>query len=514
MGVTQYHSTHMSRFTWIALSLMMAACTSRVAPIATSVPTRPTPTVAPAPRALEPTACRSSLTSSIAQCYDLIVPEFHTGSNTRTLRLHVAVYKSTAADRVEDPILFLMGGPGAPGIASYGWSAESFPPFHGRRDVVVLDQRGTGDSVPKLTCPEYGKFYVEDAAKQRSGAESLQLELAAYRDCYDRLVSEGVDPSAYTSAEIAADVEDLRRALNVDQWNLFGWSYGTRIALTLMRDFPTSVRSAVLDSPYPPPANQLAEWPRILQATLQRLFNRCAANVECDKAYPQLEHVFYQLLEELDAHPVQVGNTLVTSDRFIDVVFSMFFDWHDILELPRLIYDTRNGDNTQLSTRARNVFSADDSFADGLQASVLCAEEIPFDTPKAMKAGAAGMNPRLVEYFAADARSYSGLCGFWKTRAATAQETAPVVSNTPTLLLVGDVDPLTPPEWARLAASTLSRAQVVEFPWLGHGVFRADFITHNCAGELVGKFLDQPAAALDMRCVDAYRALPHDFVLP
>lgn len=128
-----------------------------------------------------------------------------------------------------------------------------------------------------------------------------------------------------------------------------------------------------------------------------------------------------------------------------------------------------------LTTLARNTFSTSDSFAAGLMMSVLCADEIPFDTPEAMAAGATGVNPRLVEYFAAVARSYLGACRFWKARAAPPLETAPVVSDIPTLLLAGDIDPATPLEWAHRTASALSRAQVAEFPWLDHGVFLAHF---------------------------------------
>ena len=179
------------RVVLMALSLLIVACTRQAGPTAEPVSTLPPATLAPtqtppptiAPTPLEPTACRAGGFSSSMQCYDLVVPEHHGVLNGRTLRLHVAVYKSTAPDRVSDPVLFLMGGPGAPGIATFAAVGQAFPPFHGRRDVVVLDQRGTGQSVPKLACPEYGEF---SQRRSREGPFECRTHNASDR-CFSRL---------------------------------------------------------------------------------------------------------------------------------------------------------------------------------------------------------------------------------------------------------------------------------------------------------------------------------------
>ena len=508
------------RVVWMALGLLIAACSCQAAPTAepaTAQPpaiSTPTQTVLPTilPSALEPTACRAGGYSSRMKCYDLVVPELHGVLNGRTLRLHVAVYEATAPERVSDPVLFLMGGPGAPGIDAFAGVGQDFSPFDGRRDVVVLDQRGTGASAPMLGCPEYRDFLKEDRTKDRSSAESTTLALDAYRACHDRLVSEGVDLSAYTNAEIAADVEDLRSALGVERWNLFGWSYGTRIALTIMRDYPQGVRSVVLDSVYPPRVDPQVELARNTQTTLRRLFDRCAADARCNEAFPQLEKVFYELLDELDANPVVAAGTIVTGDRFLDLVMSLLFDPYAIYQLPKLIYDAHNGNNTLLISKALYVFGDDDSFAEGMELSVDCGDEIRFISPSAMATGAAGVDPHLVDYLEGDAQLYFGTCAFWGAREAPAIETAPVVSNIPALLLAGDIDPFTPPEWARLTATTLSQSQVAEFPGLGHGLFLADFMTNSCVSQLVDDFLDDPSAALDTKCVDEFSAQPPGFV--
>ena len=505
---------------WMALILLIVACSGQAAPTAEPASAQPPAISAPAqtvlptvlPAALEPTACRAGGYSSRMKCYDLVVPERHEILNGRTLRLHVAVYEATAPDRVSDPVLFLMGGPGAPGIDAFAGVGQDFSPFDGRRDVVVLDQRGTGASTPMLACPEYRDFFKEDRTNDRSSAESTTLAIDAYRACHDRLVSEGVDLSAYTNAEIAADVEDLRRALGVERWNLYGWSYGTRVALTIMRDYPQGVRSVVLDSVYPPRVDQQVELAKNIQTTLRRLFDRCAADAGCNEAFPQLEKVFYELLSELDAHPVLAAGTIVTGDRFVDLVLTLLFDPTAISQLPKLIYDTHNGNHTLLARMAPWVFGEDDSFAEGMELSVDCGDEIRFISPSAVATGAAGVDPHLVDYLAGDAQLYFGTCAFWGAREAPAIETAPVVSDIPALLLAGDIDPFTPPEWARLTATTLSQSQVAEFPGLGHGLFLADFMTKSCVSQLVDDFLDDPLAALDTKCVDEFRAQPSRFV--
>lgn len=512
------------RTRWISsmagLCAVLTACASTAAPTAPHTAAQPTVAIAvTAARAsasdvLRPASCRSSVAPSDAQCYDLIVPEHHKQPGKRTLRLHVAIIKSASSKRAEDPILFLMGGPGAPGIASYGWTAGDFAPFHGRRDIIVLDQRGTGDAVPKLLCPEYGEFLAADDSKQLPADESLALELGAYRRCHDRLIGEGVDLTAYNSAEVAGDVEALRRALGIQSWNLYGWSYGARVALTVMRDYPAGIRSAVLDSPVPPHVDSFGEAPKAGHAALTRIFERCAADAACNAAFPRLEQEFYQLLKGLDAKPAQIGNRLITGHKFLDLVLSLLFDSSAVFNLPKLIHTASQGDYALLGARVNERFGYDNTFSDGVQLSTLCAEELRFSSTATVAAGAAGLPPRLAEYFVTDAPIWFGICELWDTGPRNELENAAVASNIPTLLLVGDFDAATPPEWARSAATTLGKSQVAAFTWLSHGLFTSDQLSGRCVSQLVNQFLDAPEARLDMACIKASDALPRRFVAP
>ena len=232
----------------------------------------------------------------------------------------------------------------------------------------------------------------------------------------------------------------------------------------------------------------------------------------CSKAFPQVEKVFFELLDELDAHPVRVADTMVTGDRFIDVVLTLLFDPYAIPQLPKLIYDTHNGNNALLNSKAPQVFGDDDSFADGMELSVDCGDEIRFILPSAMATGAAGVDAHLVHYSDADAQLYFGTCAFWGRREAPAIETAPVVSDIPALLLAGDIDPFTPPEWARLYRVDAEPVASRRVSGLGHGLFLADAMTKSCVSQLVDDFLDHPTAALGTKCLDEFRAQPPGFV--
>ena len=220
-------------------------------------------------------------------CGYLIVPEDRGDPSSPTIQLAYAVLYAPADVVKPDPVVYLAGGPGGNAVGELdGWLDI---PYLQDRDLILLDQRGTGYSLPSLNCPEME-----------------QNEENATQVCHDRLISEGVNLQAYNSAENAADVADLRIALGYDEWNLYGISYGTRLALTVMRDHPEGVRSVVIDSVYPP---EISSWEQYGQNTadeFNKLFQGCAADVQCSADYPNLEQAFYTTAEQLNAEPVPV----------------------------------------------------------------------------------------------------------------------------------------------------------------------------------------------------------------
>lgn len=301
---------------------------------------------------------------------------------------------------------------------------------------------------------------------------------------------------------------ELRRVLGYEEVNLWGASYGTRLALTVMRDHPEGVRSVVLDSVYPPDADLAVEGPGNARRAFDRLFASCAENEVCREAYPDLETVFFNTVAQLNATPVsstitdtltgEVYPAVLTGDGLVGLVFQILYDSELRLMLPQLIYDAHRGEFAALDRFRGALLARAPSTSRGMTFSVQCHEEVPFSSE-------AVLEEALTDYpeFAGLYRqSVAGVLGFrvcetWGAGVAPAEENAPVWSDMPTLILTGEFDPITPPRWGLQAAETLPLSYPFEVPRVGHG---ASFVD-GCPREMMLAFLDDPAVALDGACL-------------
>jgi len=178
------------------------------------------------------------------RCGFILVPEDRGKPDGRNIRIRAAVFKSESATPPADPIVFLDGGPGSNTLEALQYDLEVFEPLLAERDLLLFDQRGAGSSDPPLECAELKEMFYGILGEPRTPEEHRAQELRDAENCRDTLSRSGADLAAYNSAENAADLEDLRLALGYAQWNLYGGSYGTKLALTAMRDFPAGIRSA------------------------------------------------------------------------------------------------------------------------------------------------------------------------------------------------------------------------------------------------------------------------------
>jgi pimeloyl-ACP methyl ester carboxylesterase len=212
-------------------------------------------------------------------CGMLTVREDRSQPNGATIQLAVAIIPTRSPTPAPDPVVYLAGGPGSAALSGAPRLARAWAPFLANRDLIVFDQRGTGFSRPALRCPESERSSDAELGRVLSADESVRAEVAALQRCHARLVREGVHLGAYTSAASAHDLEDLRVALGYGRWNLLGISYGTRLALTAMRDTPQSIRSVILDSTYPLQVNlyqHAVQYRSGAQNALRRLRRRRA----------------------------------------------------------------------------------------------------------------------------------------------------------------------------------------------------------------------------------------------
>jgi pimeloyl-ACP methyl ester carboxylesterase len=441
------------------------------------------------------------------KCGYVTVPENRSNPTGATVQLAVAIFKSPNVQIDPYPVIRLDGGPGGPSLdnlARYITSAN-YSSFVFNHDLIMFDQRGTGYSTPSLACSETLKLQFDTLNEHLSATDSERLYLQAVGACHDRLVRSGVDLNAFNSIENAADVHDLILALGYKQANLYGVSYGTRLALTTMRLYPSVIRSVVLDSTYPPQENR-TELPGAAQRVFNVLFQGCAADANCAKLYPHLDTVFYQLITNLNATPVHFLTTDSTTNKsykvvmagndFVFVLFSALYVTQFIPDLPRMIFQVRDHNYTLLS-QIYGAVEFDDYFSDGMFYSDECSEDWDFLTQNNIAAAMQGIAPQIRPALQADLQQEYDACRLWHVQQAPTAQKQPVVSAIPTLILSDEYDPITPPANGKLAAQTLKYGYYFLFPGLGHG---AEY-NSPCVDSIISAFDDNPTREPSDACI-------------
>jgi pimeloyl-ACP methyl ester carboxylesterase len=508
----------------LCLLLSLAACggaTTATPPatLPTSTPVRatPTPEFVSAAR-FEQVACPFVLPEGYTQgenveCGYLVVPEDRSRLPSRAVRLAVGIFHPKGGAATPDPVLYLSGGPGASVLELVRYQFEGFfaPIMEGaRRDLIVFDQRGVGRSRPPLDCPNVDALALEMLDRDleerpASDQEMFDLMTEAYLDCAADL-RQVADLTMYNTAASAADVNDLCLALGYEQVNLWGGSYGTRLALGVMRDYPEVLRSVVLDSVYPPDVDLYVEAPSNFSRALNKLFEDCAANPVCSDAYPDLRMVFFDTVAHLNESPVTttITNTLTgqgypsvtTGNTLLGFVFQVLYETEFKYLLPQFIYDVSQNDWTAIDAIRGALLAQASVSSRGTMFSVQCHEEIAFSSLAEYESVLA-QYPELAglyEYATLGKLTYR-VCEGWGAGEADSIENEPVVSDVPTLLMAGEFDPVTPPAWARHAAETLVNGYFFEYPGVGHGAS-----AEGCGREMMLAFLDSPTTVPDDAC--------------
>ena len=452
-----------------------------------------------------------------ASCGYLVVPEDRSKPNGRTIRLVVAKYPARSLEKRPDPVVYLAGGPGD--IAPLEINGLIAADFIRDRDIYVVSQRGTMFSEPALTCAAADDFARELLGLRFYSEGTKRAHVAATEACHRELAATGAELSAYNSTESAADFGDLRKVLGLTKWNIYGTSYGSYLAQTLMRDHPEGIRSVVLDSVLPTTYNVAENWQNALDG-FDNIFQACAAEPACNAAHPHLEQTFTGLVNKLEAEPLTATVKDPAAGEGIKVVIDggALVDWlrNQNYAVPMLQAAPNRIDGLAAGRpdaiqaialdRARRAPPPGPdvpALGYGLSYGVSCRESYPFAKPEDL--AAAGRKafpdyPASIQregvggwaYFNEDCRDV------WKVPAAPEAMHQPVVSSIPTLLISGSFDTLTSLAGAEAAAAKLSNATIIGIPGVGHAVSPAS----PCAQAVVVSFLADPAAP-DTSCVGA-----------
>jgi pimeloyl-ACP methyl ester carboxylesterase len=447
-----------------------------------------------APPYFEPGACPFPATGG-AECGTLTVLENRDSPDGRRVRLPVVIFRSYSENPEPDPVVFFDGGPGNSVLSLAGLFAGS--PIRRNRDLILLEQRGNDGAEPSLDCPEVDRALMENISSADGAEAEIARVAAAAGECRRRLVEEeGIDLSMYHSVPTAADYEDLRRVLGIERWNLYGVSYGTRLAMFYLRDYPASVRSVVLDSFYPPEVDTYEQLVPQTEEILDVVFDACAQDPLCRAAYPDLEDHFRRLIGRLNAEPIllRVGGIDVafSGDDLVASVFNALYDASAVPLIPFLIEEVYRGHSGVLLPVSSIAVGQLLGINWGKYYSVECYEEWPFNSPEAV-AGSLSLNPQLplVIPFAYD----MGVCPVWDSGRAPAAADQPVAGDAPVLILSGEFDPVTRPEFGRKAMESLSRAYRYEFTGLAHAVSLG-----GCPQRMMLDFIDEPDLPPDDSC--------------
>ncbi len=434
------------------------------------------------------------------RCHWLEVPADRERPGAGTVRLAVAVLESPTAEADDEPIVNLQGGPGFPSISNLEGFVNEAEELG--RDVVIYDQRGIGLSEPLLKCPEQ-----EDAVVGNLGRdEPYEVELADFRaavtTCRARLIDQGVDLDQYDTEISAADLADLRVALGIERWYLWGPSYGGRLALATMRSHPEGIAGAVLDSVYPPSGATVEAVLGAAAGAVDALVAGCAADPTCAAEHPDFAATIDEIQQQYNATPFEGtvdlgeprGNVpiVITGD---DIYAGLAFALRDtdlISQLPTIAADLVRGETGIIPVVAQEAVPFATRAAAGVLYSVDCADVGDLD---ADASAAVVDDPGR----AAGLITYQGhtFCDEWDVAPLDDAFREPVRSDIPALVLAGTYDPITPPAYSRAAADALTDATYVEFEGFGHVVG----LGTECSTALIATFLDDPEAGLDMSCV-------------
>lgn len=421
--------------------------------------------------------------AAYAHCGTLAVPLDPAAPDGGTIELFVARLPALSAEPRPDPLLLIAGGPGQSTVDFYLQLRGAFEPARRDRDIVLVDQRGTGRSAGGFRCT-----VPDDLSLDTAGADELTRVI---EDCVAELEH---DPRFYTTSVAVRDLERVRETLGIEAWNVYGVSYGTRVAQHYLRRYPERVRALVLDGVVPPPLALGPDVAREAQRALEQIFARCAADPPCGARFAALPQLFSEVLARLEAGASdETDPPPISALELRTLVRFMSYSAATVSLLPVLISEAHAGNYEPLAGQARTLLrELPESLSFPMSNSVTCTEDVPYVD----SAATGGLDATYLGTAIMDALRM--ICSRWPVGSIDGDFKAPVASAVPALLLSGEFDPITPPAYAeRVQAGGLTNGVHVVGRGQGHGL-----VGIGCVPRLLRSFLEEPVpAALDVSCV-------------
>jgi pimeloyl-ACP methyl ester carboxylesterase len=434
-----------------------------------------------------------------ARCGTLVRPLDPSGEEPGEIELRIAVVPALNLTPEPDPLVPIAGGPGQGSVQFYTSYFWAFEKVRRNRDILLIDQRGTGESAT-MDC-EFDDDIVE-------GDYSVELTVEYTGRCLEQLPH---DPRFFTTSVAVTDIEAVREALGYPSLNLYGVSYGTRVAQHFARRYPDSTRTVVLDGVVPPQISLGPEIATESQKAIDNILNRCAGDEDCDERFPDLAEEFARVVRDLKEVGVEISVPHPSTGRPEEVLFSsaefaaairlLAYHPNTVALIPLLIHEAGMGNLVPLGSQyMMTSIAMMDALSLGMHNAVMCTEDVPF------------YDKSTIDYDSIEA-SYMGMfqldaleaiCSIWPAGPIDEGFKTPLASSLPVLLLSGDADPITPPRYADLAAVNLENATHLIGKDQGHGQ-----ISVGCTAGLIADFI----ASADPTSIDA-SCLERSFVMP
>lgn len=444
------------------------------------------------------------------ECGRVTVPLDRDNPADGNLQIATMLMRSSAESPLADPVVYLDGGPGGTTLETAPLQFGAlYEPFLAERDVVIFDQRGIGYSTPALTCDTLAQLEYNLLAEALELEEIRSRTLDAFTTCVEDL-SASVDLADYNSTANGADVVDVLQALGYEEWNLYGISYGTMLAQYVLRDNPAGTRSVILDSNVPLTIDLFETIPSSFRRALDEMIAECEASETCNAAYPNLDAAIDDAYATLNAAPLEVealdalgGETytvIADGDVLMDAVFLALYSSGLTALVPRTIYEVLEGQTASLGILLTQQITQIPFGTPLMYGAVMCADEVPFNESAELDAASTdpALGDTLISFFAADVPTMFEACDtFGDTVEAQPLSDEAISSDVPALIVGGQFDPITPPEWSDILAEGFSNAFVYEFPASGHGATTET----ECAQEMMLAFLAEPTVEPDSSCI-------------
>ena len=414
----------------------------------------------------------------------------------KSIRLWTARVRADSPTPARDTIIYINGGPGIatvdPVLGGLP-SGKLMPALRKERDIILFDQRGSGRSEQAL-CPTLAKALNEISQKALSPQAEDDERRAAYVTCRNEATKAGHDLNDYSTRQTVADIEALRRAFGVSQWNLQSISYGSLVALDAMRTNPATIRAVVLNSPFPPNSVTWAEQVSSAAAGYDMIDRACAVQPACRVRFGALVPKLEAVLARLENQPLRDGTTMITGRQFAKALWPLAVRSATVRFVPLAIDRAHKGDDKLIKTMVK-VLAGGDAFGgySPAQSDAISCPESGRTTAWYQRARA--LYPALTPASPDD--GWDRMCAAFKPGFVDPTFFAPVASNIPTLIYAGSLDLATPLVDAYQAMRFLSNATLIEVLGAAHGPMSIN----DCTRAIGVAFLSRPDVRPDTSCM-------------